>query len=140
MKKYLLFLLVTTLFIGCKKYDDGPTLSLRSKKARLCQRWKLVDQQVNGNSVDMTSFFASFDFEKDGDFKEYVLTNGKQYEYTGTWDFSNKKEDLYLTFTTGGYNKLEIKRLTSKELWLEWIGWDEEGVKSIISEKYEVRD
>jgi hypothetical protein len=137
MKKYLLLLLATALIFSCKKYEEGPNLSLRSKKARLCQRWIITEQKVNGNNINITSLFASFDFEKNNNFSSYVLADGKQYEGEGTWEFNNNKDNLYLTYNTGGYNKLEIQRLTKKDFWFNYNYTNSEGVNSIIEEKYE---
>jgi hypothetical protein len=46
--KTFLFVLSVTLFLlaGCKKYEDGPYLSFKSKSKLLEGEWKLV--KVNG--------------------------------------------------------------------------------------------
>lgn len=36
-----LLLIIIIIFIGCSKYEDGPVISFRSKKNRLCKKWKL---------------------------------------------------------------------------------------------------
>lgn len=100
----MMAILITCLLsIGCKKYEDGPGLSLRSKKERLTGKWEVVSLTENGNDVlfysesdVMTCKSGSsvyytetesykpyyFEFIKDGTFKELMT-------YTGTWlDYS----------------------------------------------------
>lgn len=107
-------------FTGCKKYDEGPTLSLASKKGRVANIWKIEKFMENG--VDLTAaallFFnnVSWEFKKD---KTYIISSSSSTNAeTGTWDFDSKKENLILT-PNGGSNayKEEIIRLTSNEMW-----------------------
>jgi len=45
--------LSSSLYIGCKKYEEGPAMSLRSKKGRVANKWK-VDAYLK-NGTDMIS-------------------------------------------------------------------------------------
>ena len=59
MKKHLITL-AALLFLcapACKKYDEGPALSLRSKKSRIANKWK-VDKLFK-NGVDSTKYYAA---------------------------------------------------------------------------------
>ena len=51
-KKYLLIALIIIFTVpfyqGCKKYDEGPAFSLRSKKARLTGEWEVTSYLKNG--------------------------------------------------------------------------------------------
>lgn len=50
-------------FDGCKKYEDGPMLSFRSKKARVEGNWKVDKYTVDGidvlNHSDNLSYYSS---------------------------------------------------------------------------------
>lgn len=38
---------------SCRKYEEGPNVSLRTKKARITNNWKYESAQVNGNEVSL---------------------------------------------------------------------------------------
>lgn len=116
------------LLDGCKKYSEGPALSLRSKKERVANTWKL-DALISGG-VDSTAYFNSF-------FNDYTVSLTKSGSYTisynfrgfsasesGDWAFSSDKEDLQITPKTVSYGTvpspsvLQIMKLYEKELWL----------------------
>jgi len=120
MKKLLAILVVVFLMTGinsCKKYDDGPMLSLRSKTARLVNDW-VIDRVMN-KGVDATANYP----------EDYLLTINDDLTYSwvsngvtqeGTWAFDDKKETVSFTQTTTGMATLyTIKRLKNKELTLE---------------------
>jgi hypothetical protein len=73
----ILMIATTTTFIGCKKYSDGPWLSVRTKKARLAQSWK--------NESDPNSTLT---FNADGHYT-WVYWDSIYHTETGKWDFSN---------------------------------------------------
>ena len=100
---------------ACKKYEDGPALSLRTKKARITNTWRYVS--VTGtNGVDYSAQFANvtLDMQKDG---IYTITEGSIVE-TGTWNFSSDKEAVTFIPNAGSSVAAKILRLTNKELWL----------------------
>ena len=101
---------------SCKKYDDGPGFSLRSKKARVVGEWDIV--QIGSQVYPQNGYALEFEFEKDGDFKYSYSYGTYSYTYAGDWDFSSNKEDLRIIMD-GTVQTFEIKRLTNKELWLE---------------------
>jgi hypothetical protein len=54
MKKITLFglsILIIGGAISCKKYDDGPAFSLRSKKARAVAEWNVKSYTVDGENM-----------------------------------------------------------------------------------------
>jgi len=128
MKKLsILFAAFAVVFLAsCGKYEDGPGLSLRSKKARIQGDWTVESAFQAG--VDITSditFGGTVDvtFDKDGVFKytyDYTILgqviNGS---VTGTWDFSDDKSAVVVTNGSGNSDSSKILRLTNKELWLE---------------------
>jgi len=96
-------------------------------------------KSINGNDIDLTSFFQHMEIKKNGDFIIYTIDGSTQYEDKGTWEFGHRKETLYLTFDTGGYIKFEVKRLTKKEFWFEYYLTDSEGIKYIVEERHTLR-
>lgn len=112
--------LVTVLnFQSCKKYDDGPSFSLRSVKNRLAGEWEVVDAQGLDLDGDIT-----FEFEKNGDFKftygyDYPDGSTYTYSYSGGWEFEDGKKTIEITLNGETPSEFEIKRLTNKEFWIE---------------------
>lgn len=93
MKVYLrtvvLASLLLVLFSSCDKYPNGPSFSLRTKKARLCNEWLLTSYQVNGNEFIESQPMVKFAIDKDGTYSisssETVLGQIQtDYEH-GTW-------------------------------------------------------
>jgi hypothetical protein len=127
MKKFLSITLITVFafaisFTACKKYEEGPMLSLAFKKARIVNVWKI--EKAIWNGTDVTSQMAAFisdyteEYKKDG---SYIANYGSG-STTGTWEFDTKKE--YLLVTPAGSSsadRAEIIRLKSNELWIRSI-------------------
>lgn len=106
-------------FTSCK-YEDGPNISLRSKKARLTGEWevKFIDGAgMIGNDMEIT-----LEFDKDGDleFSQTYSDYGGSYTYSqkGEWEWEDGKQSLEITLD-GNKQEWEITRLTNKEFEFE---------------------
>ena len=106
-------------FTSCK-YEDGPNISLRSKKARLTGEWevKFIDGAgMIGNDMEIT-----LEFDKDGDleFNQTYSDYGNSYTYSqkGEWEWEDGKQSLEITLD-GNKQEWEITRLTNKEFEFE---------------------
>lgn len=89
LRTFVLASLLLVLFSSCDKYPNGPSFSLRTKKARLCNEWLLTSYQVNGNEFIESQPTVKFAIDKDGTYSisssETVLGQIQtQYEH-GTW-------------------------------------------------------
>ena len=123
MKKLLnficMFAVCTIIALsGCKKYEDGPGLSLSSKTSRVAGTWEF--KKARFNSLDLTSEFIDYtwEMEKDGDFN--MVSDG--YIDHGKWEFALDKEAIDFRYDGGSsVERYNIKRLTNKELWMESI-------------------
>ena len=105
-------------FTSCK-YEDGPNISLRSKKARLTGEWevKFIDGAgMTGNDM------VTLEFDKDGDleFNQTYSYYGSSYTYSqkGEWEWEDGKQSLEITLD-GNKQEWEITRLTNKEFEFE---------------------
>lgn len=101
---------------ACGKYDDGPGLSLRTKKARLVGEWEVT--QIGSQAFPSGGYSLEMEFEKDGDLKYTYSYGTYSYSYIGDWEFSSDKEELDIVIG-GSVTTFEIKRLTNKEFWFE---------------------
>lgn len=123
----LIILLSGFLMAGCGKYEEGPALSLASKKSRLCGIWRVEKEilSTNGTLTEITSNpdweNSTVEYTRDGIVKVNYSASSGSYSLEGTWQFGSKKETLETTFGTGSMastSSLMIIRLKNKELWL----------------------
>lgn len=115
-------LIAVVLLAACSKYEEGPNLSLRSKKARVSNSWVIEYAYDLGDQVEVTEDYVgeSWQFTKDGVFTEFE--NGTL-DNTGTWEFLSEKEQLSIS-KPGDVEIYTITRLKEKEMWI--INNDEE--------------
>jgi hypothetical protein len=131
LKTTMLFTVLTFVASSCKKYDDGPLISVRSKEERIANTWVIENAYNNGN--DVTGDYDQYDLYMDKDSKAKLTSNYKSggitFSYTteGAWRFENSKNDLRLDFENDDADRVyEILRLKEEELWLKEKGGDTE--------------
>lgn len=111
------------LFTACQ-YEEGPSLSLISKKSRAVNTW--VINQVFENGVDKTDDYKrvyvdyKIEIKKDD---SYLLTyrpaNLTNYQENGAWKFSDDKAKIIFTPKgTSQQNEWTILRLKNSECWV----------------------
>ena len=135
MKK-LFFVGLATLAVSsatltsCSKYEEGPSLTLSSKVARLTGSWKLTSQTTNGVADPLTGLTTTMEVLKDGTYSTLVSYSYMGFNYTndftGTWVFSDDKTQLITTVDgTTGTETQTIVRLAGKELKLKSVNGSE---------------
>ena len=96
-KIFSLSLIFFTL-ISCGKYPEGPALSLRSKKNRLCQKWNLTGVLESNGVYD--DYNLEMHFNADGSFTKYYWNlYDSLITYTGAWSWAEEKEAITLDFS-----------------------------------------
>ncbi|GAB4278073.1 MAG: hypothetical protein Kow0068_01540 [Marinilabiliales bacterium] len=103
---YLFILLIITI-MGCKKYDEGPSISLRSKINRIEGKWYIEKFLIN--NADSTSgmhenfaevvYFYNSDDEKYGAFVNDNFANMSSFD----WSFQSDKEEILFNVTSSIY-------------------------------------
>jgi len=143
MKKIIIISLA--LIIGamslnsCKKYEEGPGVSLRSKKARITGEWKLVKHTDDGidYSEGLDTEKVIYNFEKDGAVTiSFNDENGAVETFQATWEWGASKESVEISFNFFGLSSTEkypIVKLTNKEM--IWEGPDSFG--DIVRQEFE---
>jgi len=129
IKLFSFIILSAVLATACKKYEDGPTLSLRSKKERIANSWRISEATRDGD--DVTNGYDQYELTltKDGDATLVVRYDFGDFEFSaetdGTWTFSDNKQELRLDFENDDSDATyQILRLTEDELWLRQEGED----------------
>ena len=113
----ILFLLFLSFILlqSCKKYPNGPILSLRSREVRIEGNWSC--EKVLVNSQESTPFYSkySYNYGADGSFSE---NNGFN-NLTGTWALTSDDDSLIVKInTTQALHRFKILRLRNKSMWL----------------------
>lgn len=120
----LTFMLIIAMVMpACKKYEEGPALSFRSKTARLVNQWKI--EKVMEDGQDITAAYVSFQKDLVNEYKEngelaisYKDNTGATISYSATWEFSSDKTGVVIT-TAGVSVTSSILKLKNDELWLK---------------------
>ncbi|SFT66364.1 hypothetical protein SAMN05216474_1633 [Lishizhenia tianjinensis] len=86
VKSLVLLALIGASVVACKKGEDDPFLSLRTRDARISGEWKLESysskdiQILTYNLQADTIYYESFDFDGDNEIYYYVDTASSDYE------------------------------------------------------------
>jgi len=122
IKTLLYFLTAILVFQSCG-YEEGPMLSLRSKKARLTGKWFQATPEPSQGS---TVYIEIIDDENMRTGGSYTLRGEvKNYFSNGTWEWADDKKQVKLIWGPVDQATFSIHRLTNSELWFKYVGDDE---------------
>jgi hypothetical protein len=121
MRRIILIIMVAIIaFSGCRKGEDDPFFSFKSRTNRLCGNWRLaefnmkvyigVGLQVNysyeiqmlagqakvlfqGTEVDAYSYIENWEINKEGVYSITTKTSGNLYEESGKWSWCGKDKN-----------------------------------------------
>ena len=107
---------------SCHKYPEGPSVTILTKKTRLCKSWKVQTATLNGDS-DITAQFTSQKYveiyDKDG---EYSYSSGSTIG-TGKWAFQNHSLEIKKINVQGqGTFAIYVLKLKNSEFWYWYNG------------------
>ncbi len=114
---------------GCKKYEEGPVISLRSKKARVVNDWEVVKILENGKDVTDSDEDLYYLFEEDNTGIKTRTTHSAIGDFTSqnnfSWDFNSDKTKIIITWLDDdgnpyGSTAYTILKLYEQEMWLEY--------------------
>lgn len=146
MKKLSFLFLFVLIFSACKKGENDPFLSLKSRDARLKGTWVLKEsthtEQDNNNLSSSTysesyngslmtvsetgfptvsvSYSSEITINKDGSYKKTMVVDGDTYNNEGSWWWLTDNKKKTRLSMDDDYNSYEIDRLTNKELVLKY--------------------
>jgi hypothetical protein len=122
---------LTTLFLAAAlvfgstscKYEEGPALSLRTKKARIAGEWTIEKFVDADGTVDNDGGDAVYTFEKDGTGKvSFTTTIGSSTTTSNIdfkWELIDSKEKIKVEIDGFSAEESTILRLTNKEMWIK---------------------
>jgi len=153
MKKILLAVIVSLIIIvipSCKKGEDDPFISIRSRDARITAKWKLVNLEStsssatstttyilngsiltrtysstsSGSSSSTSSYSLDWEINSDGTFASTEISDGDISTSKSTWYWLNDNNDKTSISLYGGSSlfggTFTVDRLSSKELILRY--------------------
>lgn len=127
----LALLVTTTTFTSCQKYEDGPGVSLRSRRERISNTWKVENYKING--TDFTSLVSDYTetFTKDYDYSyTWGILSG-----TGAWVFQNNDEEVHLSGSDDQASRtLFLEKLEEKTLWYYFMEGEDKHELHLVSQ------
>jgi hypothetical protein len=117
MNKSLLVLLLVLMVSGsmtsCRKYEEGPNISLRTKRARVTNNWKIESAQVDGIEKSFDPYIVTI--------IDPVTLEARNVQ--GTWKLYD--DDRKIALTTKNFsgnidstNDYSILKLYNKQFWI----------------------
>jgi hypothetical protein len=142
---------LSTVFLdGCKKGENDPAVSLKSRKSRATGTWKLASGTLtssgftgtfDGSTVTVLGMSSTYTLEmvleKDGTFKRTINDDGDISIETGTWDFNSgvgeaKKKELILLSTLTYTEDGTTETYSGSEVSIESLPIDELRSKKMV--------
>lgn len=112
----LLVLAFTVVIPACKKYEEGPGISLRSKKERVANEWK-YERVLAGDGAEQSPDYEGMLLTIKNDFT-FSGYDHQESINEGTWKFGEKKKNIILQNNSGVEDQWLILRLTENEFWV----------------------
>lgn len=146
MKKLAYLFIFIFIASACKKGENDPFLSLKSRDARLKGTWVLKEstyEEIDNNELTNYKYTETFNgsvmtvsetgfsnysisysseilINKDGSFKKTVVADGDSYVNDGSWWWlTDNKKKTRVAFDDD-VDSFEIDRLTNKEMVLKY--------------------
>lgn len=115
---FIILFICINVFISCKKYNNGPSISFRSRTSRVANEWIVENYKIN--ETDFTSFISGYmeTFTKSGN---YNYTWGKL-NGNGSWEFRNHDNEILLIGNDKQSSRtLYILKLEEKSFWYYYM-------------------
>ena len=87
--------ILTIAFTACKKYEEGPKISLRSRLVRASNNWN-VDRIVDPSGTDVAAHDTiplTIEINRNG---AYIERFDSIQSVVGSWEFINKEESIHV--------------------------------------------
>ncbi len=122
--------IAVTSIQSCKKYEEGPAISFRSRSERVANTWRVENYKINGE--DYTSLVSGYSetFTKKGDYNySWGILDGR-----GTWEFTNKDTEIKLTGNDEQTSRtLIILKLEEKEFWYYYMDGNDKNELHLVA-------
>lgn len=124
--RYSIYALLILMVLGCKKYDDGPLISFKSKTERLTNIWMLDMVFEDGvavlwpKGIPSGEIFGVYCDEVEiHDNNTVIFKFGSLIVNKGNWGLINDKNNIELDLKNSNNFRWDILRLKMDELWVQ---------------------
>jgi hypothetical protein len=132
MRKFAVIfsLLFYTLLAGsaCKKYEDGPYLSFKSREERISNTWKvdkvLINDEEITSSTNLEFKNLKWTFSTNGNVTRSIDVNGQPFTVTGQWALQSNDEEIRIVINSQLYSEDSvwvILKLMEDEFWVLFV-------------------
>lgn len=129
MKKVVLFSFLAAFSVigisSCQPYEDGPSISFRSKEERVVNSWKVKYAFEDEKDISLRYKDIEYHLDYEGLLEIHTAVDSDSVAIQkGFWDMYDKGESIRFDYTDPAVfpdrNHYQILRLTEKEMWV----WD----------------
>lgn len=129
MRKYAIIIGFATVCLlltlnSCKKYDEGPYLSFKSREDRISNTWGIEKIYKNDEEIAVTQEEGwKWTFSKNGTISRRFYFMGILYIANGTWSLESADEEIHINLTSPLYNENSvwiITKLMEEQLWVKY--------------------
>ncbi len=111
-------LVVCCLFLlalsDCKKYPDGPRVSVLPRRERIEGKW--IAEKVIKDQADLTQDYKKYIWEFTRQYS--VITQIDTVKHNGIWSTTNMSKDFVIDYDDGSREIYEIRRMVTKSFWI----------------------
>ena len=112
----LCFFVILSSLASCKKYSEGPSLSLRSRAERVANTWKMEQVIINGS--DVTTTYTGMNYTETYDKGGAYSYNSSLGGGSGKWAFQENDTQIKRNGVSGQPTvDMTILRLKEKSFW-----------------------
>lgn len=115
MKKTIISICFIFIALGsCKKYPEGPMISILPRTERIEGKWVIENADLNGK--DSTEQYKKYIWE----FTRFgtVILQIDQSKSLGIWSLATSDKDFVIEYDNGKRETYEIRSLRKRLLWL----------------------
>lgn len=129
MRKYTLIIALASFcalltISSCKKYEEGPYLSFKSREDRISNTWGIDRIYKNDEELTVTQQEGwKWTFSKNGTISRRFFFMGIHYIANGTWSLESDDEEIHITLTSPLYDEDSIwviTKLMEDKLWVKY--------------------
>lgn len=135
-KPLILLLILNSCLVACKKYEEGPSFTLKTAASRLEGSWILTGGSWYEVATDSGAAYITWieEYTKENAFSlsKGWFENGASFNYTteGSWEWLDKKEGIKITKANDSTYTFTINKLTSSEfMYTDSLGYTYEFFK-----------
>ncbi|MEZ5047054.1 MAG: hypothetical protein R2831_08675 [Chitinophagaceae bacterium] len=127
LSSVIVILVAITSFVACRKYEEGPNISFRTKNARITNNWRIESALVQGVEKSLDPYYAKQKhyFYSNGDYVVTIIdaVTLEAENLQGNWTFFDNDKKVALTIRKpitqkDSTTEYHILKLYNKQLWL----------------------